>query len=106
MAQSELKFLDVRELHGEGLLTASDYVFERDGRELFARVTSDAIRTLEGPLSRDEAILAVRTFLQDQIKNEWIQAGGTAELNGNAMEVVAIKLGWAHRFRKLMERKR
>jgi hypothetical protein len=106
MSQEKVTFVEVRQVHGQGggLVTASDYVFEQDGQEFCARVTWEAIRTLDGQLSDDEVKLAAQRFLEEQISKGWTQAGAIAELNSNAMEVVAIKLGWAHRFRKLMER--
>ena len=107
MAKDKLSFVEVHRAEsqsGGALAVRGDYVFEQDGREYCARVTWEAVRTLEGQLSPDEVKLAAETFLENYIGNGWIQPGETAELDSNAMEVVATKLRWVRRFHKLMER--
>jgi len=103
MTQSS-KFIESHQAHGAKgeTLAASDYLFERDGRDFCVRVTSDAVRTLDGQLSPDEVRLAALTYLERCIGNGWAPDNGTVELDGSAMETVALQLGWLKRFRKLM----
>src|ERR1700678_1916872 len=83
-------------------LAASDYIFERGGRDFCVRVTSQAVRTLDGLLSPDESQLAARIYLERCIGNGWVSDNRTVELDGSAMEPIALQLGWSKRFRKLM----
>ena len=82
------------------------YVYRVSGSDVTVFVDLDAIQTLDGtPLSKDETILAGRTLIEMEIKNN-VDLGDIGEglvLDGGAMFHISYRLGWRERFLKAMQ---
>jgi len=82
------------------------YVYRVSARVVTVFVNLDAIQTLDGTvLSQDEIILAGRTLIEMEIKNN-VDFGDIGEglvLDGGAMFQISYRLGWRERFFKAMQ---